>query len=115
MSKRVGTSPLKKEVKEEDFVCESEESGSEEGESCTSGSDMEVDDVAYFAPYVPIRLVDLRGRLADNVCSFYRCRPGLAPPPTRQQTQSKENNVRFTPDVTRGTTIHSHLSHNSSL
>ena len=43
MRKRVGTSPLKKEVKEEDFVCESEESGSEEGESCTSGSDVEVD------------------------------------------------------------------------
>ena len=38
----MGTSPLKKEVKEEDLVCESEE----------SGSDMEVDDVAYFALYV---------------------------------------------------------------
>ena len=47
----MGTSPLK-EVKEEGFVCVSEESGNEEGESCTSGSDMEVDDVAYFAPYV---------------------------------------------------------------
>ena len=51
MRKRVGTSPLK-EVKEEGFVCVSEESGNEEGESCTSGSDMEVGDVAYFAPYV---------------------------------------------------------------
>ena len=48
----------------------------------------------------------LIGRLAvtrDVSFFFCRCRPGLAPPPTR----TKQSNVRLTPDVTRGATIHS--------